>query len=458
MAERASKQAVQTKVLRIGVLLGGKVVQERLVRPGSDVTIGSSPRNTFVVDAKGVPTRTTLFTSKGHKTSLCFTEAMKGKVALDRGVATFDQLRKDSSTVRRGDGWLVPLSEKSRGKIALGGLTILFQFVPAPPESARLVAAADFRPKLLDDDDPVFLGFLALFSALAAVLMVYVFNTEPVDLVKPEDIPDRFADILMEEPAEPTEPPEEVELEVRDDGQIANKEQEVEKAEPAEAKPRNEAEAKAAEAAAKAKQREDTIQKSKLLSALIGTRGENNSGQMVEDLLGDQENKFGNLQDALENVDGAAIASEAAIEANKGATDGHGSGDASIGDLARAGTGEGTGVGSGPGTSVSGRADIGGIDAGGAEGADSAQKTIRRYKGQIQACYEGELKNNPNLRGRMALAIDVDGGRVTNVAIEDNGTGSSAVASCVKTKVRRWRFDAEVTGTVYPTFVLAPSG
>ncbi|RME27716.1 MAG: hypothetical protein D6798_03940 [Deltaproteobacteria bacterium] len=449
-----------TKVLRIGVLVGGKVVQERLVRPGSDVTIGSSPRNTFVVDVEGIPSRTTLFTSKHNKTSLCFTESMQGKVALDRGVLTFEQLRGDPSTSRRGDAWLVPLSDKSRGKISLGGITILFQFVPAPPESARLVTAADFRPKLLDDDDPVFLGFLALFSALAAVLMVYVFNTEPVDLVKPEDIPDRFADILIQEPSEPVEPPEpeEVELEVRDDGQIASKQKEAEKAEPVEAKPRTEAEAKAAEAAAKARQREETIQKSKLLSALIGTRGENNSGQMVEDLLGDQENKFSNLQEALEKVDGAGIASEAAIQANKGATDAHGTGDASIGDLARAEVGEGRGVGSGPGTSVSGRADIGGIDAADAEGADSAQKTIRRYKGQIQACYEGELKNNPNLRGRMALAIDVKAGRVTNVAIEDNGTGSKAVADCVRTKVRRWRFDAEVTGTVYPTFVLAPSG
>ncbi len=457
MAERAQKQAEQAKVLRIGVLLGGKVVQERLVRPGSDVTIGSSPRNTFVVDAKDVPSRTTLFHYKGNKTYVCFTTGMEGKVALEDGVATFEQLRARTDLPKKGNTWQAPLAEKSRGKVSLGELTILFQFVPAPPESARVAAAADFRPKLLDDDDPVFLGFLALFSALAAVLMVYVYNTDPVDLVRPEDIPDRFADVLMPD-SEPQEPPEELELEVRDDGQIANKEKAPEESKPAEAKPKSEAEAKAAAAAAAAKKREDTIQKSKLLSALIGTRGETNSGQMIEDLLGDQDNKFGNLQDALQNVDGAAIASEAAIGANKGATDGRGTGDASIGDLARAGTGDGSGVGSGPGTTVTGKADIGGIDAGGAEGADSATKTIKRYRGQIQSCYERELKNNPSLRGRLAIAIDVSGGKVTNVAIDDNGTGSREIEACVKTSVRRWRFDAEVTGTVYPTFVLAPSG
>lgn len=457
MAERAPKQQEQPKVLRIGVLLGGKVVKERLVRPGNDVSIGTSPRNTFVVESEGLPARTLLFTSKGQRFSLCFTEAMKGKVQLESGVATFDQLRAKPDTPKKGDGWHVGLTEKSRGKISIGELTILFQFVPAPPESARLVAAADFRPKLLDDDDPVFLGFLALWSALAAVLMVYVYNTEPVDLVRPEDIPDRFADVLME-PSEPRDPEDEPELLETDEGTIVKKEETAEDSEPREAKPKNEAEAKAAAAAAAQKKREETIQRSKLLTALIGTRGEANNGTMIEDLLGDQDNQFGNLQDALQNVDGTAVASEASIAANKGATDGRGTGDASIGDLARAGTGEGAGVGEGPGTTVSGKADIGGIDAGGAEGADSATKTIRRYRGQIQSCYERILKSNPNVRGRLALAIDVNGGRVTNVAIDDNGTKSSELEGCVKTAVRRWRFDAEVTGTVYPTFVLAPSG
>lgn len=455
MAERAPKQQEQPKVLRIGVLLGGKVVKERLVRPGTDVSIGSSPRNTFVVESEGLPARTMLFTSKGKQFTLSFTEAMSGKVQLESGVATFEQLRAKSDTAKKGDTWTVPLTEAARGKISLGELTILFQFVPAPPESARLVAAADFRPKLLDDDDPVFLGFLALFSALAAVLMVYVYNTEPPELVRLEDIPDRFADVLME-PSEPKEPVEEPEMLESDEGNIARKEEKPEDA-PREAKPKNEAEAKAAAAAAAAKKREDTIQRSKLLTALIGTRGEANSGQMIEDLLGDTDNKFGNLQDALQNVDGTAVASEASIAANKGATDGRGSGDASIGDLARAGTGDGSGVGSGPGTAVKGSTDISGIDAGSAEGADAATQTIRKYRGQIQGCYERILKSNPNVRGRLAIAIDVSGGRVTNVSIDDNGTKSAELESCVKTAVRRWRFDAEVDGTVYPTFVLAPS-
>lgn len=454
MAERAASKQDAPKVLRIGVLQGGKVVQERLVRPGADVTIGESPRNTFVVSGKGVPKRYTLFIARGSRYQLAFTGDMDGKVALEQGVATFGDLRTKPDTPKKGGAWMLPLTEKSRGKISLGELTILFQFVPAPPESARLVGATDFRPKLLDDDDPVFLGFLALFSAMAAVLMVYVYNTEPVDLVKPGDIPDRFAEILME-PSEPKEPVEEPELQETEDGTIAKKEAEPEEAS-ASKKPKSEAEAKAAEAAAAQKKREDTIQRSKLLTALIGTRGETSNGQMIEDLLGDQDNQFGNLQDALQNVDGAAVASEASIQANKGATDGRGTGDASIGDMARASGGDAS-VGSGPGTQVKGRVSEN-LDLSDAEGGEAAGKTIRRYKGQVQTCYETELKVNPSLRGRLAIVIDVTGGRVTNVGIEDNGTGSKEIEACVKRKVRAWRFDEEVSGSLYSTFVLEPSG
>lgn len=456
MAERAPKQQEQPKVLRIGVFAGGKVVKERLVRPGSDVTIGTSPRNTFVVESEGFPARLVLFTSKGPRFSLSFTEEMDGKLQLDSGVANLAELRQRADTPKKGNAWQVALTETSRGKVAIGELTILFQFVPAPPESARVVAAGDFRPRLLDDDDPVFLGFLALWSALAAVLMVYVFNTEPVDLVKPEDIPDRFADILVEskDPQEPTEEPEMIES---DEGSIARKEEKPDEGS-REAKPKNEAEAKAAAAAAAARKREDTIQRSKLLTALIGTRGEANNGSTVQDLLGDQDNKFGDLASALQNVDGTAVASDASIAANKGATDGRGTGDASIGDLARAGTGEGSGVGSGPGTTVTGRADVGNIDAGGAEGADSATKTIKKYRGQVQSCYERILKSNPSVKGRIAIVIDVSAGRVTNVSIEDNGTNNAELETCVKSAVRRWRFEEEVSGTLESTFVLAPSG
>jgi hypothetical protein len=92
-----------------------------------------------------------------------------------------------------------------------------------------------------------------------------------------------------------------------------------------------------------------------------------------------------------------------------------------------------------------------------ATGGDAAAATVRKHKNQIQACYEGELKNNPSLRGRLAVAIDVKDGQVRVVRIEDNGTGNKAIEECVKRRARTWRFDASVTGEIYSTFVLEPA-
>jgi pSer/pThr/pTyr-binding forkhead associated (FHA) protein len=43
------------KVLRIGVVKDGKVVHERLIKPGQNVTVGESPRNTFVFPNASLP-------------------------------------------------------------------------------------------------------------------------------------------------------------------------------------------------------------------------------------------------------------------------------------------------------------------------------------------------------------------------------------------------------------------
>lgn len=450
MADTSTKQPEQPKVLRIGVLQGGKVVQERVVKAGQDVTIGESPRCTFVVTGKGVPKRYSIFTFKSGQYQFAFTQEMDGKLSLDEGMVSCADLRSRPGTVKKGDTWILPINDKCRGKVSLGELTVLFQFVPAPPESAKLMGAQDFRPRLIDDDDPVFLGFLGLFSTMAAVLMVYVYNTEPMDLVTADDIPDRFA--LVAPPDTDTPDTEDApELETLEGEEV------LKEKEDASIKPKNEGERKMAEASAREQKRQDVTQRSLLLAGLIGTTGDNNSGRQIEDLLGANDSKFGNLSDALQNVGGVAEASEASLAANRGATDGRGSGDSSIGQMSQAGTGTGAGVGSGPAAAPKARAVNPETDGGSATGADAAAALIRKNKAQIQTCYEAELKNNPSLRGRLAVAIDVQDGQVRVVRIEDNQTGNKAVEDCVKRRIRTWRFDASVSGELYSSFVFEPA-
>src|SRR5437879_12362936 len=71
------------KILRMGIIQQGKIVEERLVRKREHVTIGQSSKNTFVVPASNyLPRSFTLFelTPKGY--ALHFTDAMDGRVAL----------------------------------------------------------------------------------------------------------------------------------------------------------------------------------------------------------------------------------------------------------------------------------------------------------------------------------------------------------------------------------------
>jgi len=440
-----------TKILRIGILQNGKIVHERLIKPGQHVTIGESPRNTFVFPAKGVPKKFTLFQSRGERYDLRLTESMQGKVARKDSIVGLDQVRTAKDVVKKGDAWVFPLEEHSRGKVVLDNITVLFQFVPAPPESARMVNRHDFRPKLLDEDDPVFLGSMALFMAMAAVVMIYVWNTEPPELVSLDEVPDRFVEVVL--PKDEPQAVDEIQLETEDGEKVAEEEQEPEPAEKEpERKPKTEQEKKAAEAARLAKKREDMIAKSKLLAALIGTRGESSRDGSVEDLFGNSDGAIGNLQDALENVGGAEIATSGALGVKTGGAGGRE--DASIGDLAKSGGGDAN-VDSGPATQVKGKAVLGGIDAGSGAHSDSIKSVVRRKKGQVQYCYELRLKENPTIGGRLAINVNIAGGRVTSVVIAENGTGDSGIEGCVVSKVRRWRFAPEVSENIYLPFALS---
>ena len=49
------------KILRIGIIQGARIVEERLVRKRQDVTIGQSTKNMFVIPTEALPKTFTLF-------------------------------------------------------------------------------------------------------------------------------------------------------------------------------------------------------------------------------------------------------------------------------------------------------------------------------------------------------------------------------------------------------------
>ena len=89
-------QAVATKpqgpkVLRIGLIQDGKIIEERIIRRRETVSVGTSEKNHFIVQAKGLPARFDLFQLVGSDYILNFTADMKGRVGLPGGVQQLEQ-------------------------------------------------------------------------------------------------------------------------------------------------------------------------------------------------------------------------------------------------------------------------------------------------------------------------------------------------------------------------------
>jgi len=127
-------------------------------------------------------------------------------------------------------------------------------------------------------------------------------------------------------------------------------------------------------------------------------------------------------------------------------------GDLSAGGGGTGGTGTGSGAGSGSGTgSIAGP----GVHRSNA----SLLAVIQRYAPGIQFCYGNELKRDPSLRGKLVMALVVAAsGEVTEARVVLNNTGSPQLATCALAQVRDWRFPAIPAGvtTFQAPFVFTP--
>jgi hypothetical protein len=451
---RLPQQAI--KVLRIGVLQGGKIIQERRIDIKETVTVGDNPKATFQLTVPKLPKKFPVFLWKGDGYHLQFVESMSGKVALDNEVLGLDELRKKGKARRKGDVWSYPLQEQNRGKITIEGYTLLFQFVPAPPEPLHPAIQTDFRAKLLEEDDPVFLAFLGLFSVLATIFVVYVRSVEPVEIVDLASLPQRLVEIAI--PKELLDKKEQGAAEkaaTEDKKEDPKKREEVASEDKTPRKQLTAEEKAAAEIVRKQRLEAEVLQKSLLLK-MIGTRGEGRSGDKAQDLFTETDGVGQNLDAALKVVSGAEVGTASSLAIKQGLGEGTGRGDASIGDLAKADGGTSK-LGSGPGTKVRTKVVTEGADISGEGDPGKVKGIVNGNIGQIQACYEAQLKADPTLKGRVEVQWNIVNGRVTSAKVFANSTGNAALANCIVDRVRRWTFPKEIEMDVLYPFVLSSS-
>ena len=196
-----------TKILRIGLIQNGKIVEERLLRRREAVTIGQSPRNTFVLTAAaGLPKSYTLFDLKSQVYHLNFRSGMNGKVSVDDTVLDFRGLREQKLARKKGDVYTVKLSDKSRGKVVLGEVTVLFQFVTPPPPPTKLQLPASLKGSVTQRLDwPFVISLLASFVTQVFTLGFILIQDYPEEPRGLETLPDRFVKVLVEK--KPVKPP-----------------------------------------------------------------------------------------------------------------------------------------------------------------------------------------------------------------------------------------------------------
>jgi TonB family protein len=463
-------QAVQVKptgpkVLRIGVIQGGKIVEERVIRKRETVTAGSSEKNHFVVHGEGVPARFELFQLAGNDYILNFTDKMSGRVGLPGGVQDLDQMRQSGAARNAGTHWQVKLSDNSRGKVVINTTTLLFQFVLPPPVQPRPQLPAAARAGFVRSIDWLFTAFAVFTFMTMFGFIVYLENADWPLAQGVEAVPEEIAKMIFEEPPPPPqEAKEEVPSDAETEAPAETKKPQKQEASKEPAPAPDKAAEQQAQAEKTARISEEAAQAAEAL--VVGALSSEAGGALADVLAGGAV--IGNAQDILSQAAGVGVAQSAsggALRTRSGG--GSGSGQQGLGGLSRRGEGTTTARGEGAGPAervVHAKApQVGaGGDIGGSGEFDAALvvSMIKQRLGAIKACYERELKSNPTLQGKISIQFTIEErGNVSGVKVVENSMGSDSVGSCVANAIQRFRFNPGPSGGSvsfsYP-FVFAP--
>lgn len=132
---RAVAQVKGPKVLRIGLVQAGRVIEERIIKQRTSVTVGVSEKSMFVVSAQHLPPQFKLFELVGAEYQLNWVDGITGRLALATGISDLAGLRQQAR--RNGPVYQIRLTDEARGKVVIGDTTFLFQFVAPPPPQPR---------------------------------------------------------------------------------------------------------------------------------------------------------------------------------------------------------------------------------------------------------------------------------------------------------------------------------
>ena len=428
-------QGPAPRILRIGIVLGGNIIEERLVRSLETITIGQSAKNTFSIPIEGLPRTFPIFAYENGKYTLNFTGNMDGRISSGGGVHTLAQLKQHGAQ-RRGESWSAALDFKARGKVSVGSMTLLFQFVAAPPLQPRPRLPASVRGTLADRIEPRLAIILACSVLAHFSVALWAYTMDQV-VERPADRIARTFQVGQYEPPPKVEP---VETESDEEGDAVEEAGITEVERPN--KPNKEPtpddgggnnEGSDSEAAVT-----EAIQNTAIVAVLTGEDGK---GGLFSEMTGTDQGA--DLDKSIENAEGKATAT--AGNAGDRRQRGQNTGKLGTGKGERVGGPKGGGVvGGGPKKEEKvSRVKLGSADDLSISDLDpnAVVKRIRgKYLAGIKRCHSKVLKVDPKAQGKVTIRFTVGPtGRVTKASVKGF---DPTVDSCIKSLASKWRFSA----------------
>jgi hypothetical protein len=430
--------------LRLGIVQGGRLVEERVLPTHRNITVGWSPRSTFIVPSDGLPARWRLFEQHGGQRFLRLDRHMDARVAVADQMSTAPAGEPGGSAAR-----LLPLPDGARGKITAGDVTILFQVLARPPAPPQPRLPVSVRGSLMTGLDRLFAA-IAIFSFLCHLTMVlYLRSVDWPRRPDPETVPDRFITSMLKLPRVP--PPRPI--------AVANADAKTPTKPTTARAPASKPVADKPTVSSEERRRLllEQVRNTVMLKHLTALGGDSPMADLLKP--GDVDRA---QEEAFRGVSGVSLA---AADTLRGLSPGKANGGKLVTIDGLRGVG---GIAGPPETSaiVERRPPIIRVDAPTVEDGSGhvdpslLAREIRARISAIRACYERALKRTPTLGGKLVLRFTITAaGTVSAVDVDDDTLHDEEVVSCLKSIIARWRFPAPAGGAVELTFpfIFAPA-
>lgn len=405
------------RALRVALIQSGRIVEDRTFTERAKITVGTDAKSTFLVPMAEVPVTTAVFDITKQGTSLLFDAGTQGRVSIAGADAPLDKWVTRATA--RGTRLSLSLPEDAKGRVSIGEVSLLFQFVDAPkkPVAAELPRGARGLVAQLDRS---FLAILAI-SLAAHFAGVGWLSTQPVpeepDLTIEEMSTERWASAIM-----PLPKPKKTET---------DKPALAEAPKPKTTEPTKPAVASARPTGEALKQRVRNMG----MIGIIGSTGDGESG--FGDIM--KDTGMTDIATALRGAENNGVNVASVDDATAGKRKGTEVGGTS--EIERLGTDGVKGVElAEKGTNVIGSVKTEKIQLDTPEiDETSLTRWLQGRKPAIQSCYERELKRSPKLAGRLLIRFAITSrGRVGGVGFDEDTLRSASVEDCISALMRGW--------------------